>query len=259
MNRLFRTFFIFLLLLSTRSGFAASYDNNIEINESRSNVAFKQAFSKELHGLYAIPSSSAIVIRQASADFDHLYAQADAAQTELAQLLASIADSPHYQLIIPAIKSAQRAKQKVVNKFNGDASQLTDLARASIVTDNIYSLMTAFETLKDKGVIVQVKNRFAEPKASGYRDLNLLVKLPQTQMIAEVQLHLKSIAEIKSGAEHQVYEMVQNIEAEAKQQQRALLPFEVAKITQLRQQSHKLYHKAWLNYKRIDNARLIAA
>ncbi len=259
MNKLFRTLFIFMVLLTTRSGLAATYENNIKHDDARHNAAFKQTFSKDLHGLNTIPSSTSSKIYQHYQDFDLLYAQADSAQIELAELLSSLGDSDGYQLLIPEVKSRQRALWKVQNKFNGDASQLTDLARASIIADNIHNLMIAFELLSERGVIVQVKNRFAEPKSSGYRDLNLLVRLPKTQMIAEVQLHLEKIAEIKSGDEHQIYEVVQQIEAQAKQQQRELTAFESAKITQLRQQSHKLYHKAWLNYKRIDNGGLIAA
>ncbi|QYK02274.1 RelA/SpoT domain-containing protein [Shewanella psychrotolerans] len=259
MNRLFRTFFIFLLLLSTRSSFATSYDSQAEIKESRSNFAFKQSFSKNLDGLIAISTTSSSTVRQTSSDIDRLYCQANAAQIELSQLLASLNGAEYCELVLPAIKSYQRAAQKVATKFGGDASQITDLARASLVADDIYSLMIAYEDLSQKAKIVQVKNRFAVPKASGYRDLNLLVKLPQTQMIVEVQLHLKAISEIKNGEEHQVYETVQAIEASAKKQGRQLNDIEVAKITQLRQQSHKLYHKAWLNYKRLDNASLIAA
>lgn len=47
------------------------------------------------------------------------------------------------------------------------------------------------------------------------------------------------------------------IEANAIKQQRPLSEFELAQIAQLRQESHKLYHKAWLNYKRVDEASLL--
>ncbi|GIU49454.1 RelA/SpoT domain-containing protein [Shewanella algidipiscicola] len=258
MNRLFRTFIIFLLLLSTRSGLAASYEPQVNLKDPRSNFISRQSFHPNLAGLIAIPTTSSQPIRQTSSNLEQLYAKAEGAQQELRDILKSLDGAEHYELMVPAVKSYQRAAQKVVVKFNGDASQITDLARASIVASDIHRLMHAFEALQHKATIVQVKNRFATPKASGYRDLNLLVQLPQSGMIAEVQLHLKAIAEIKSGEEHQIYQAVQTIEANAKQQQRALTQLELAKITQLRQQSHKCYHKAWLHYKRIDSAHLIA-
>lgn len=256
MNKLFRTFFIFLLLLSTRAAVA----NPLDINDAKAesgNYSARQTHSHDLEGLYAISSQTFDTPRQASSDLANLYASAHYAQAELSQLLQNIAAQSGSQVIIPPVKSYPRAAQKVATKFKGDASQLTDLARASIVTDSIQELMQAYHILTEQTQVVKQKNRFAEPKASGYRDLNLLVRLPSTGMIAEVQLHLKDIAQIKSGPEHQVYEKVQLIEATAIKQQRPLSEFELAQIAQLRQESHKLYHRTWLNYKRVDEASLL--
>ncbi|GIU33655.1 RelA/SpoT domain-containing protein [Shewanella schlegeliana] len=252
MNRILRTFFIFLLLLSTRTAFAHNVDHGQGNTKNNGSYAAKQAFSKNLDGLTAIQSMQYQVPRQTSADLDTLYSQANDAQQELAELLNMITAQSHTQSVLADIKSRERAQAKVQSKLNNDASQLTDIVRASIVSHDIHNLMQAFALLKSDSELIQVKNRFAAPKESGYRDLNLLVKLPQSQMIAEVQLHLADIAEIKSGAEHQVYEQVQTIQASAMQEQRDLSDIETAKITRLRQESHKLYHKAWLRYKRSD-------
>ncbi|QDF74447.1 MULTISPECIES: RelA/SpoT domain-containing protein [Shewanella] len=259
MNKLFRPFFIFLLLVSTRSALAVNYDALNDTKDDRGSYAQKQTFSKDQHGLHAIASSSAVSIHQASQDLDSLYALAGEAQQELAALLEGLNFTQRYQLMLPEVKSYERAKAKIAAKFDGDASRITDLARASLVADDIQGLMTAYEALNSQVKVLQVKNRFAAPKASGYRDLNLLVQLPETGMIAEVQLHLKGIAEIKSGDEHKVYEQIQAIEARAKSQSRELSELEQAKITALRQESHKQYHKAWLYYKRLDSAELLNA
>lgn len=259
MNRILRTFFIFLLLLSTRSAFAHNVDHGQSNTKNNGSYAAKQAFSKNLDGLTAIQSMQYQVPRQTSADLDTLYSQANDAQQELAELLSKITAQSHTQSVLANIKSRERAQAKVQNKLDNDASQLTDIVRASIVSHDIHNLMQAFALLKSDSELIQVKNRFAAPKESGYRDLNLLVKLPQSQMIAEVQLHLADIAEIKSGAEHQVYEQVQTIQASAMQEQRDLSDIETAKITRLRQESHKLYHKAWLKYKRSDQENTFSA
>jgi ppGpp synthetase/RelA/SpoT-type nucleotidyltranferase len=256
MTKLFRTFFIFLLLLSSRAGVANSLDVS-DTKTERGNYSARQAQSHDLQGLYALSSQTFDAPRQTSNDLSVLYHHAYDAQAELAQLLTRIAHHSQTQVIIPPVKSYQRAADKVATKFNGDASQITDLARASIVTDSIQDLMQAYQALNEQTQVVKQKNRFAEPKASGYRDLNLLVRLPQSGMIAEVQLHLQDIADIKNGPEHKVYEKVQTIEANARKQQRLLSEFELAQIAKLRQESHKLYHKAWLNYKRVDEASLL--
>ena len=259
MNRILRTFFIFLLLLSTRTAFAHTVEHQQSDSKDNGSYCSKLALSKNLDGLTAIQSMQYQVPRQTSSNLDALYSQANDAQQELALLLNMISEGSQTQSVLADIKSRERATAKVQNKLNNDASQLTDLVRASIVSHDIHNLMQAFELLKTSSQLVQVKNRFATPKESGYRDLNLLVKLPKSQMIAEVQLHLADIAEIKSGAEHQVYQQVQSIQAAADKQQRVLSEIETAKITQLRQESHKLYHKAWLKYKRNDQANMISA
>ena len=259
MNRILRTFFIFLLLLSTRSAFAQTVPLEHDINTSKGSYNAKLAFSNDLDGLTAIESIQYQQPRQTSADLNTLYANSANAQQELANLLNHITEQTQTQSILADIKSRERAEAKVRNKLDGDASQLTDLVRASIVSNDIQNLMQAFALVKTDSQIIQVKNRFAEPKESGYRDLNLLVRLPQSQMIAEIQIHLADIAEIKSGDEHEVYQQVQQIQADAAEQLRQLNDFEAAKIVQLRQQSHKLYHKAWLRYKRLDQANILAA
>ncbi|SQH78035.1 conserved exported protein of unknown function [Shewanella benthica] len=259
MNRLFRTFFIFLLLLSTRTGFAATNEFQSNIKEKSDSYAVRQAISKDLSGLTSISSLEYHPPRQTSTDLDALYSQAQTAQDELAQILMQISTGTQIETQVPAIKSYSRASNKVSSKLNGDASLLTDLARASIVTNNIHDLVTAYEALTGQSQVIKVKNRFASPKDSGYRDLNVLIRLPKSQMIAEVQLHLSEIANIKNGAEHQVYERVQTIETTAMSEGRGLNDIEQAQITRLRQVSHKQYHQVWLQYKRIDAANLISA
>lgn len=256
MTKLFRTFFIFLLLLSSRATVASAFDIN-DTKTDRSNYSARQVQSHDLQGLYALSSQTFDIPLQTSSNLANLYSQAHKAQSELSQLLEQITTQSQAHIIIPEVKSYQRAADKVATKFSGDARKITDLARASIVTDSIQELMQVYQVLSEQTQIVQQKNRFATPKASGYRDLNLLVRLPESGMIAEVQLHLQDIADIKSGPEHKVYEKVQMIEANAIKQQRPLSEFELAQIAQLRQESHKLYHKAWLNYKRVDEASLL--
>lgn len=254
MNRLFRTSFIFLLLLSGRT--ATAQPTNIELSpEDKSgysqNLKPKTfSHSDSLAQLLDISEFSHEQIGQPITDFDKLYANAEPAQEELTKLLDRVNQQTHTRAIIPSVKSYQRAQYKVANKLDGDVSQLTDLARASIVADDIHQLLASYELIAQSSQLLKVKNRFANPKLSGYRDINLLLELPQTKMIVELQLHLNDIAEIKSGPEHEIYEQVQQISTLAQQEQRELTELEHAKVTQLQQESHKLYHKTWLKYKR---------
>jgi len=248
MNKLFRTFFIFLILLSTRG--AIAQPNEVKYTKLAQPSDFSQKSANDIEQLLALNGHNTNLAIQ---DTDNLYAlmtRAPQAQQELTDLLYAISQSSQTEMIVPSTKSYQRAAQKAQLKFNGDASQLTDIARASVIANDVKSLLSSYQKLSQYTEIVQLKNRFAQPKMSGYRDLNVLVKLPASQMVVEVQFHLNDIAEIKSGPEHQVYEQIQQIEVQAKATSRQLNDIEQAQIAKLRQDSHKQYHKAWLNYKR---------
>jgi hypothetical protein len=108
--------------------------------------------------------------------------------------------------------------------------------------------MDVYEVLERESTIVKVKNRFKKPAVSGYRDLNVLVQLPKTNIIAEVQLHLHDIAEVKNGPEHDIYEAVQKIERLAASENRPLTEVEHAQIKRFRFHSKELYQQAWLPY-----------
>lgn len=248
MNKLFRTFFIFLILLSTRG--AIAQPNEIKYTKLAQASDFSQQSTNDIEQLMALSEHTSEHVMQDTDDLHALMTRAPFAQQELIDLLHIISQKSNVGTIIPATKSYQRAAQKVQLKFNGEASQLTDIARASVVANDVKSLLLSYQKLGLNTEIVQLKNRFAHPKMSGYRDLNVLVKLPTSQMVVEVQFHLNDIADIKSGPDHQVYEQIQAIELQAKTQSRPLNDLERASIAKLRQDSHKQYHKAWLYYKR---------
>lgn len=63
-----------------------------------------------------------------------------------------------------------------------------------------------------------------------------------------MQLHLKAIADVKSGPEHHLYEQIQRIERHAETEIRQLSEFETAQIETMRRQSRQLYQDAWQPY-----------
>ncbi|MCP4955055.1 MAG: RelA/SpoT domain-containing protein [Photobacterium aquimaris] len=246
-----RTSFVLFCMLS-RSVVAAPAItpafNTHDQSPTRQTQASRKAFQRDLSGLYSIQSWKTDNLRQPFTNFDELYLAATDAQVELQTLLQSVSLASTTNAIIPEIKSAQRAQQKITTELQGQTDKITDIARGSIVANNIPALVQAYELLSKEATIVSVKNRFKNPTPSGYRDLNVLVRLPNSQVITEVQLHLNEISTIKNGHEHDIYEKIQHIERVALQQQRPLSEFEVAQINKLRQQSHQLYQTAWLGY-----------
>ncbi|NQZ49550.1 MAG: RelA/SpoT domain-containing protein [Moritella sp.] len=242
-----RTSLILVLMLAgkapleaaTMLSFSQASNNGNATNRVRSQI------SKDLAGLYQLSDMNNTNIIQPYSDFDALYSLAQAAQDELATLTQQIALMSQTNAVIPAIKSIERAQAKITNKHDGAVEKITDLARSSLIAKNSLQLISAFELLEQETDIVQIKNRFNNPKQNGYRDINLLVRLPKTQMVVEVQLHLDRIEAIKNGPEHDNYVKIQQISHNALQQQREISEIEAFKVAQLKVESTNLYQVAW--------------
>lgn len=246
-----RTCFV-LFFLTRGSAMAAPLmadysGNDYEVSPKHSEAS-KKSFQKSLSGLYSIETWRAADIQQPYTNFEDLYNVAPSAQQELANLMNEVGLMTSTNIVLPDVKSRERAEKKIATELNGDASKITDLARASLVADDIHGLVDAFELISKEATIVSVKNRFKTPTDSGYRDLKLLVQLPDSDLIAEVQLHLDAISDVKNGEEHKIYEQIQHIERTALSQNRLQSEFETAQIKKLRATSKSLYHDAWQQY-----------
>lgn len=250
MSLFLRTTALMLLVLSRAPAFAAlpNVPSNEQQNRSASqNEVCSKLFKHSLSGLYGIQSIDSKPTQPYS-DFDVLYSKAHQAQFELETICKSTALLTDAQPYFAGVKSQHRAEEKIAHELDGHVERITDLARATIVADDVASLVSVYEALERETTIVKVKNRFKKPTASGYRDLNLLVRLPKTNLIAEVQLHLKAIADVKNGPEHDLYEQIQKLERQALVEGRNLNDIETASIRSMRTQSKNLYQEAWHPY-----------
>lgn len=61
------------------------------------------------------------------------------------------------QPVLPGLKSKTRAEHKIATELGGQAELLTDLARGSLVSNNIGSLVQSFELLNNEVTVVEVK------------------------------------------------------------------------------------------------------
>lgn len=204
--------------------------------------------SHSLHVLQQIPSWRTENLTQPYTDLATLYQHASQAQDEFHLLLQNCAQHSHSSAIIPAMKSTQRAVTKISTELEGHVERLTDVLRGSMICRDIPHLITTYDFIAQHAALLEVKNRFDVPAASGYRDIKLLVRLNHSGLIAEIQLHLAEIAAIKNGEEHDIYEKIQHIERLAIAEKRPLNDIENMKIKRLQQQSQALYQQAWLSY-----------
>lgn len=228
---------------------AASLIESIEpdFQEANQSELDRHHVLHSLNGLLSIESWNQFS-HQPYSDFDILNSKAHQAQRELENICKETALISNTQPQFAGVKSSERALLKIEQELNWQVNKLTDIARATIVADSIPDLVTAYESLNRETTILSVTNRFSTPAKSGYRDIKLLVELPKTKLVAEVQLHLKDIAIVKNGAEHKIYEEIQNMERLVFVEDRNFTEFEQARITKLRALSQSLYANAWKSY-----------
>ena len=250
MKKLFQTFCVLLTLSSQANATPAKQYRNVDTNKLLpcSQTDRISSYTKDLEGLYSIKTFQSSHIKQPYSEFNQLYQNAIAAQAELEVLTERIAMQSETSTFSSGIKSKLRAINKINTKLGGNTEQIVDLARTSIVAKDVPGLMNAFELLERETQLVRVKNRFKNPGTSGYRDLSLLVRLPDSQIIAEVQLHLEAFSVIKNGKEHYNYEQIQQIEHLQLKDNRALSEIEQAAVNKLRRESKQLYQQAWNQY-----------
>lgn len=250
MNKLFQTLFV-LFAISSQSHAAPlklleNLDDSKLLPFSQSNL--QKSYSRDLQGLYSIEPFQSLHIKQPYKNFNLLYQNAQSGQSELESITELIALATNTHTFSSGLKSPARALNKINNKLGGNSEQITDLARTSIVSPDVASLVKTFELLEQQTKVLRVKNSFKTPGPSGYRDLNLLVRLPNSQIVAEVQLHLEAFSAIKNGAEHANYEQIQRIQHKQIIEDRELNDIEQATIAKLRKQSQQMYHSAWDQY-----------
>ena len=136
------------------------------------------------------------------------------------------------------LKKRATSERKVNTEYNGDASQLRDVLRSTIVTSDVVGTReAAYEYIKQKGDdIVRVKDRIIKSVEGGYRDILVNVRTA-SGLIAEVQFNSKNMLNAKLGRGHEIYNLIRtNRGAMSKEQ---LLAFE--------KESSDLYTKAYEN------------
>jgi hypothetical protein len=157
------------------------------------------------------------------------YREAAVAQAQLTgiadELAAENGGEAHSR---PKPKDLGRANDKIDDNYDGDASKLIDLAGSYIQFDRVQDAYAALAVLAadPRLEIVRFDDRFANPEPSGYRDLQMNVRMSNGH-IAELRLHLRALDEI-AVYEHALYEVRRDFKAGAKTEGRALTPEEAA-------------------------------
>jgi hypothetical protein len=129
------------------------------------------------------------------------------------------------------LKTVERAMVKVYEKYECNFAMLTDLARSTIVCDDLVALKGVLLKLKTAvagkiTTIVRIKFRLEEDEkifdameAGGYRDILINMFFPpqeeekESEHIVELQLNLKKFVQIKDGGGHASYAVARMLQA----------------------------------------------
>ena len=103
-------------------------------------------------------------------------------------------------------KSRERAEQKAELCYDGDLALVGDYERAEVVCDDVKTAHSVVDLLLSEESpfpIVRLKNRFAvgypaAKQAGGYRDVQLIGRIPGTGLLFEIQVHIKAFHVIKT-------------------------------------------------------------
>ena len=113
-------------------------------------------------------------------------------------------------------KKTNRALQKVFRSYGGDWRKLCDLCRASIMFTDVDQMAACLRAIGDYPEIqvikaadekMRLRDDYDSKQSGGYRDVQLCVRLDNAHTrakglhthLAEVQLHLKEMMDIKKG------------------------------------------------------------
>ena len=141
-------------------------------------------------------------------NLESLYARNAEVQTEFSDLLRSWQAEVGGELKMrKKLKSEERIREKVEADYNGEYHSVLDVLAGSLVFDSAEQMTEAFDKLKDKAEVVRIKNKWTHPDSTGYRDVNLNIRL-SNGTLAELQLHHRGIMEAKDGLGHLLYEFI---------------------------------------------------
>lgn len=121
------------------------------------------------------------------------------------------------------LKTLDRATAKIAGDYAGDHSQISDLVRGRIVVENADQVEALRNYLNENAQalgIEKTKDRFAKPSNTGFRDINMKVRLPNGH-VAELRIEHRGLLNAAKHT-HEPYEKVQEIERRMKREGRYL-------------------------------------
>ncbi|MCB0368537.1 MAG: hypothetical protein H6620_08390 [Halobacteriovoraceae bacterium] len=155
------------------------------------------------------------LLQQQISDLSTLIKEATETQHRLSIFLTDFAKSHHNSRVyIPDIKGQNTINQLLQIRWNGDASRITDYARATISFSTVEEMYEALEDLKKSGLIIlKITDNFLTPCLGGYRDLNVIFRDFANGHLGEIQFNIHSIMEFKNGLGTALFHVIRTLQS----------------------------------------------
>jgi len=143
------------------------------------------------------------------------------------------------------LKTVDRATAKIIGDYDGDHSQIRDLARGRLVVDTPEQVDAIRNYLAQNRAalgIEEMKDRFANPSGTNFRDINMSMRLPNGHVV-ELRIEQRGLLEA-ARLTHEPYERVQEIERQAKLEGRNLTDAERIERQRLLDQVRDIHDSA---------------
>ena len=125
--------------------------------------------------------------------------------------------------IVAPLKALKRVTEKAAEKYDGDFSRVTDLARATLECETLAGVRAVIAALAADGewTVVLIKNRLMEEfdasETGGYRDVLVNVLSARTAQLAEVQVTLRVLLGVKHSGGHAAYQLTRILDLNSKE------------------------------------------
>lgn len=154
---------------------------------------------------------------------DELYDQANVVHEKFDDAVRALATATGGCAVVPPVKGEVRARMKALFKYadegaSGDRDvawyRLTDLVRATIEYPDLKALYGGLERVVahfGTDAIKELNDRYQEPMAGGYRDLQLTVYY--AEHVCELQLSTEAMNRAKMTTGHRDFEVIRELKA----------------------------------------------
>lgn len=175
-----------------------------------------------------------------------MYEKAGAVKPVFDGRLMEVADSLGAQLKLAKLKGVDRAVSKIEADYGGDATQIKDLVRGTVVVKSLQDVERALAELRGKFEVLEqgYRNGLTGERvdSTGYRDVKMNVRIDGH--IAEVQVNLAEMMTAKKEA-HPLYVEQSTLMRQLSDEGRGPTIAEGEKLAALEARQQAIYATAW--------------